>query len=49
MLHDWVKNIVQLFSAYLNKETREKLLCHAWELYLSVYSILLVASHVNTL
>ena len=24
MLHDWLKNLVQLFSAYLNKETRVK-------------------------
>ena len=27
ILHDWLRNILQLFSAYLNKETREKLLC----------------------
>ena len=43
MLHDWLKNIVRLFSAYLNKETREKLFCHA---FLGVSSILLVTSQV---
>ena len=28
-LHDWLKNIVRLFSAYPNNETRKKLFCHA--------------------
>ena len=35
---------MRLFSAYLNKETREKLLCHAWKLYLGASLILLVTS-----
>ena len=34
-LPDWLKNIVRLFSAYSNKETRKKLFCHAWKFYLS--------------
>ena len=46
MLHEWLKNIIRLFSAYLNKETCEKLLCHAWKFYLGVSSILLITSHV---
>ena len=49
MLHDWLKNIVRLFSAYLSKETREKLLCHARKFYLGVSSILLVTSQVMSI
>ena len=49
MLHDWLKNIVRLISAYLNKETREKLLCHDWKFYLGVSSILLVTSQVMSI
>ena len=46
MLHDWLKNIVRLFSAYINKKTCKKLLCHAWKFYLGVSSILLLTSQV---
>ena len=49
MLHDWLKNIIRLFSAYLNKETREELLCHAWKSYLGVSWILLVTSKVMSI
>ena len=49
MLHDWLKNIVRLFSAYLSKETREKLLFHALKFYLGVSSILLVTSQVMSI
>ena len=49
MLHDWLKNIVRLFSAYLNKETRKKLLCHGWKFYLGVSSNLLVTSQVMSI
>ena len=49
MLHDWLKNIAQLFSEYLNKETCKKLLCHAWKFYLGVSSILLVTSQVMSI
>ena len=49
MLHDWLKNIVRLFSAYLSKETREKLLFHAWKFYLGVSSILLVTIQVMSI
>ena len=49
MLRDWLKNIVRLFSAYLNKETHKKLLCHTWKFYLCVSSILLVTSEVMSI
>ena len=49
MLHDWLKNIVLLISAYLHKETREKLLCDDWKFYLRVSSILLVTSQVMSI
>ena len=49
MLRDWLKNIVRLFSAYLNKETRKKLLCHNFKFYLGVSSILQVTSHVMSI
>ena len=49
MSHDWLKNILRLFSAYLNKETREKLLCRACKFYLGVSSILLVTSQVMSI
>ena len=39
-----LNNMVRLFSAYRNKETHEKLLCHAWKFYLGASSILLVTS-----
>ena len=44
-----VKKIVRLFSAYLTKETGEKLLCYAQKFYLGVVSILLVKSQVMTI
>ena len=49
MLHDWLKNIVRLFSTCLKKETREKLLCHAWKFYSGVSSILQVTSQVMSI